>query len=399
MAASHALNILFVCGHADRSGGADAYTESLATALARRGARVGVLCHRASELVHRWCAVTLLPKRDFSGLPLLWRIAPLLESLYLRRMVSRLATDRPAVIVSSLPTLNAALARRYPSVPLVYLPHSRIAPLEVEMSLAGTDPVLRWVATQVFRRAEFWSLRNADRVVRFQEENLREMAEYYSLSIDDRWLVMETTVPAGHPGCRGASDGPVKLLSVGRLVETKNVMTALRALAASRDLPWLLDVVGDGPDRGSLEAYSRQTGFAERVIFHGHQDDIGKFLTAADLFLFPSRLESYGLVVIEAMSYAVPTLAFRPDGRKFINANDRLIEENVSGFLVRDEMEFESRLAWLLANRDQLRRAGDGARTQYVVRHDWDRFVERWEALFLELQATGAAEIFDPAGP
>lgn len=399
MAVSQALNILFVSGYADRSGGADAYTESLAVALARRGAHVKVLCHRASELVHRWCAVELLRKREFSGLPVLWRIAPFLESRELRHQVSRLAGDRPSVIVSSLPTMNAALARRYPGVPLVYLPHSRIAPLEVEISLAGADPVLRWTATRVFRRAESWSLRNADSVVRFQESNLLEMAEYYGLDIDDRWMIIETTVPPGQSGQRSATDGPVRLLSVGRLVETKNVMTALRALAKSPDLPWMLDIVGDGPERLALEAYSHQAGLAERVTFHGQQADIGRFLAAADLFLFPSCLESYGLVLIEAMSYGVPSLAFRPDGKRFINSNDRIIEEGVSGFLVRDEAEFESRLAGLLANREQLRRIGEGARLQYGKRHDWDRFVSKWEVLLRQLVASAGPEAFDPRPP
>lgn len=110
------------------------------------------------------------------------------------------------------------------------------------------------------------------------------------------------------PVNRAGRAGPVRLLYVGRLVRTKGVRDAIRAVGQICGLPVLLDVVGDGFDRGACEALAAQLGIAEQVRFHGWLPGprVGEFYRSADMFVFPSYREPGGNVIFEAMGYGLP---------------------------------------------------------------------------------------------
>jgi glycosyltransferase involved in cell wall biosynthesis len=94
-----------------------------------------------------------------------------------------------------------------------------------------------------------------------------------------------------------------RLVLVARLVEQKGVDLLIDAFArvAGRLPDWRLDLVGDGPLRGRLEAQAARSGVAERVSFLGHQSDPFPFLYAASVFVLPSRFEGMPNAMLEAM--------------------------------------------------------------------------------------------------
>ena len=107
---------------------------------------------------------------------------------------------------------------------------------------------------------------------------------------------------------------PMTVLFIGRLDSYKRVDWLLRALA---DLTsqWRLDVVGDGPKRSSLETLAQELfGVSERVQFHGRLNEAAKLqcLAEADVLVLPSDRsnEAFGIVQLEAMAAALPSLAF-----------------------------------------------------------------------------------------
>lgn len=99
-----------------------------------------------------------------------------------------------------------------------------------------------------------------------------------------------------------------RLLVVSRLEQEKNVSLAIRAFAASAPRDACLIIVGDGRQRPLLEALSHTLGVADRIFFEGRQD-AAPYYAAADLVLFPSKYDGYGLVIIEALAAGKPVLS------------------------------------------------------------------------------------------
>ncbi len=104
--------------------------------------------------------------------------------------------------------------------------------------------------------------------------------------------------------------GAVRLLYVGRVVRTKGLRDAIRALARLDRTDVRLDVVGDGSDRAACEELAASLGVAGLVTFHGMvpKEKVAEFYAAADAFIFPSYREPGGNVVYEAMASGLPLI-------------------------------------------------------------------------------------------
>jgi glycosyltransferase involved in cell wall biosynthesis len=119
----------------------------------------------------------------------------------------------------------------------------------------------------------------------------------------------------------GNKTPPKRLLYLGRLSPKKGIGVLMEALALVKkansgkpdeNVPWVLDVVGEGPMLGELGDRARKLGFDTpqgKILFHGHSDTPGDWIAGSDLFLFPSLDEGMGLSLVEALRSGVPVLA------------------------------------------------------------------------------------------
>lgn len=110
-------------------------------------------------------------------------------------------------------------------------------------------------------------------------------------------------------------------LFVGRVAVEKNIEAFLRL-----DLPGTKYVVGDGPDLESL----RRKYPAVRFTGCKRGEELARHVAAADVFVFPSRTDTFGLVLIEALACGVPVAAYPVQGPIDI------IEHGVTGWLDED---------------------------------------------------------------
>lgn len=146
-----------------------------------------------------------------------------------------------------------------------------------------------------------WFHRPSQRVL-VPTTNVRDILARHGmqrLQVWGRGVDTERFVPAG----REALDLPRPVfLSVGRLAREKNLDAFL-----SLDLPGTQVVVGAGPD----EARLRKT--YPRAVFLGGKshEELARYYAAADVFVFPSRTDTFGLVLLEAMACGTPVAAFR----------------------------------------------------------------------------------------
>jgi UDP-D-galactose:(glucosyl)LPS alpha-1,6-D-galactosyltransferase len=126
------------------------------------------------------------------------------------------------------------------------------------------------------------------------------------------------------------SDRPFHLVYVGRFDNAqKRVDRLLRACAALPSTDWRLQLVGDGPDRDTLEQLAHDLGIADRCLWSGWQADPWSVISQVSLLAFPSDWEGFGAVVVEAMARGIPVLATNCDyGPRTI------IRDGVNGWLV-----------------------------------------------------------------
>ncbi len=190
-----------------------------------------------------------------------------------------------------------------------------------------------------------------------------------------------------HPAT-SAIPGP-RVVFLGRLHIQKQVDVLVRAAAALPRAQIVL--VGDGPERGSLERLARRTGVADRVHFVGFVPhcDVSSVLRMADVLVMPSRYEELGTAMLEAMQAGVPIVASDTGGIPDVITHGR------NGLLVPpgDAAALASAISRLLADRQLAAELAAAARAD-VGRYDWTVLASRVLAIYREaLDArTGIAE-------
>ena len=181
-----------------------------------------------------------------------------------------------------------------------------------------------------------------------------------------------------------ASDGTVRLLYVGRLVRSKGLRDAIRAMSRlTSSAPVVLDVVGVGFDQEACQALVAELGLGDRVTFHGWQprERVEDFYRQADVFVFPSYREPGGNVTFEAMGYELPLIVTDLGG-------PGNVVDDSCGIRVHphDPEQFANDLAAAisrLVDDSELRaRLGAAARKRVGEIAVWDRKVELLEALW-----------------
>ena len=158
--------------------------------------------------------------------------------------------------------------------------------------------------------------------------------------------------PAPRP--RRRRDAPI-FLYAGRVAVEKSIETFL-----GLDLPGTKWVVGDGPARASLQAR-----FPD-AVFHGvqHGKELAHFYQQADVFVFPSRTDTFGLVMLEAMACGTPVAAFPVTGPIDV------VRDAAAGVLADDLRS--AALRALALDRDAAR--------EYALRYSWRAATEQFVA-------------------
>ncbi len=185
----------------------------------------------------------------------------------------------------------------------------------------------------------------------------------------------------------GAPDAPY-VLAVGRVVEKKGFDLLLAAYAAlsSAERPADLVVAGDGAERARLVALAGRLGVADRVHFPGRldRDQVAAAMAGAELFVMPSRLEPFGIVVLEAWRAGAPVVATAAGGPP------EFVTDGVDGVLVdpSDTGSFSRVLADLLASPERRRALAESGRAR-VADFAWPVIADRYRACYRT--ATGHA--------
>ena len=174
-----------------------------------------------------------------------------------------------------------------------------------------------------------------------------------------------------------------RIISVGRLSKEKGYIDLLKVFKRlNKDYPeWTLDIIGDGAERATIEEYIDKNELNDKVTLHGFQgkEYIDKLLNESSIYLMTSYTESFGIVLIEAMSHGVPCIAYdsAEGAREIINSGE-------NGYLIKNRnlevmvMKIED----LIKNKEERVKIGSQAResvkkfTSDVVAEEWFTLIE-----------------------
>lgn len=153
----------------------------------------------------------------------------------------------------------------------------------------------------------------------------------------------------------------------------KTLIEALRICAGQLpDLQLLL--LGNGPDEAALK---QATVGLDNVSFEGFSDDLGSYLAAMDLFVFPSRFEGLGSVLLDAMRSGLPVIASRVGGIP------EIVQHQTNGLLVTpgDANELAAAIKQLHADAKLRQQLGKNAK-QMAVDYSPARMARQYQDLY-----------------
>jgi glycosyltransferase involved in cell wall biosynthesis len=354
----------------ERKGGIRTFLCNLVDALARQpDVELTLLCSRDSRavfegMVDRCTLVDLAPPGGQS-------LRPLVEQCVGARVGSRfgdvlltpsnvglLAARIPQVVVVQSPLAVRTVRESHPTVPVDAV-HRAYHRMMLGVSLRRADAVVtvtEWMRGQLVRS-----------VPRLDGERVHVVPEGVAL-------------PAGGAPRPVRSGPPRRLLFVSTIFPYKGAGLLVDALGHLRahhpDLDWSCRIVGRDPSAGvtSEALRSRIEAFriGDRVNLVGpvSHERVWEEYAGADVFIYPSQLESFGLPPLEAMAVGVPVIASTaPSVREVVGDAARVVD-------VTDPEGFATTIAELLTSdsaRRELRQAGD----QLVARRTWDAAAER----------------------
>ncbi|NNF37621.1 MAG: glycosyltransferase [Gemmatimonadetes bacterium] len=342
-------------------GGAEIAVSRLLAALQSRGHTVNFFCNRPL-VMERAATFGLEVSRLHVG-----GDASLFSSVRVARALSRFDAD--VLLVGTFrKTLHLALGAKAALVPVV----SRIG-----------------LATDLPRNAKYrWLFR---RVVRHTVVSATDVAERYRQLLpsmpEDRLEVIPKgiAVPEGIPSkaearrSLGLPEQGILVGLVARLVRAKRGDRFIEAVARVPGCTGV--VVGDGPERTTLEEHARHLGQIDRIRFTGRLDDPWPALAALDLLVVSSDTESMANVMLEAMALGVPVLSTPVSG-----AHDVLVEgvdpDARPGRVTSDfgPGTLASALQRMVHEPALRERMSEAARQRVANRHSMETYVDRWEA-------------------
>lgn len=152
------------------------------------------------------------------------------------------------------------------------------------------------------------------------------------------------------------------IIFIGRLAEEKNVEFLLEAQEKlnKKYTNMKLLIVGDGPDKEKYIELSQKLKIDKKVIFTGKVawEEIPYYYHCANVFVTPSKTETQGLTVIEAMASSIVPICMRDEA--FIS----MVTENLNGLFFETEEEYQRQVIELYTNKEEHKRLNKQARIQ-----------------------------------
>jgi glycosyltransferase involved in cell wall biosynthesis len=185
----------------------------------------------------------------------------------------------------------------------------------------------------------------------------------------------------------------IRLISVCRMVPRKGLEYLVEAMQELKRDGIVLDLVGSGQEQERIAELIRSRGLGDHVRLVGYiaSEHLHRYYNAADIFVLPSLSESFGQVLLEAMSCGLPIVA------SSVGGIPETVRDKTNGLLVppRDPEALVKAIRWLAASPKQRARMAQYNAEQARERYAWRAIASQYEALYYRAvgQSAGAFEV------
>ena len=169
-----------------------------------------------------------------------------------------------------------------------------------------------------------------------------------------------------------------KLISVGRLSSEKGYLDLIDIYTKihKEKKDWSLEIIGDGSEKEKIEERLLENKIIKDVNLHGfrEKDYIDKMLSSSSIYLMASYTESFGIVLIEAMSHGLPCVAFSS-----AEGANEIVQDGKNGYLIdnRDKDEYVKKVLELIESKEKREKMGKNAKKS-VEKYEADKVKEKW---------------------
>jgi glycosyltransferase involved in cell wall biosynthesis len=178
----------------------------------------------------------------------------------------------------------------------------------------------------------------------------------------------------------GITENAFVMGTIARLDPIKNQQMMLRSLKLIQRLfpQTVLIIVGDGPQRESLEVYAKNLGIASNVIFAGFQQETHHFYNVFDVFLLTSFSEGTAMTLLEAMAAGTAIVATDVGG------NPEIILDNETGFIIpsNNEIVLADKICTLIKSPELKKKMGIAGRERFDKYFTANNMERAYEALY-----------------
>lgn len=278
----------------------------------------------------------------------------LFTALKLRKVIKNRRKNYSKVIIHAhltWPFFQCVLATLFLGVTLVYTEHSTT-------NRRRRLKFLKYIERLFYARYKT--------IICISEGVKQALSDWINKTGDGKLVVIENGAKIYNFKERSLINKP-NLVSIGSLTKKKGFITAIRAIPSLKDEIDTYKIIGDGPERETLERLIVENGLKGKVKLEGWSHNVEKYLLDADLQLIPSIWEGFGLVAVEGMSTGISVVASNVEGLRSV-----LDSENPAVNLVDD---YENPGAWELAIRKSIRNlAENGADVALGARKQAEKF-------------------------
>ncbi|MBI9042297.1 N-acetyl-alpha-D-glucosaminyl L-malate synthase BshA [Lutibacter sp.] len=206
--------------------------------------------------------------------------------------------------------------------------------IKVVTTLHGTDITLVGSHPNYKTAVEF-SINNSDIVTTVSESLKRDTLRLFNIRKDIKvihnFIDFEKYPEIHSEECQRnniANENERIITHISNLRPVKRAKDVIKIFyKIQQEIPSKLLLVGEGPDRESIENLAKELGIIDKILFLGNSNEVNKLLCYSDLFLLPSETESFGLAALEAMAARTPVISTNSGGLPEVNI------QGVTGFL------------------------------------------------------------------